>query len=187
MELPQCQASSQDSVPGYNRLCHVVSTHCRRHCLNLVIVNSCQNVPEVRNFLDCFKELTLFVNYSAKRKHIMTTNMSEKIVDDLTKDLEAEKHKEEHFQSASRRQVLPTLSDTRWLSRVDSISTLLVKFEQIYLSMEIIAEKSSGQSKHDATSFVKKMDEFPFIATAVISVCPCLHSTSVCGPSVKDL
>ena len=169
MELPQCQASSHDSVPGYNRLCHMSSTHCRRHCLNLVIVNSCQNVPEVRNFLDCFKELTLFVNYSAKRKHIMTTNMSEKIVYDLAKGLEAEKHEEEHFQAASGRQVLPTLSETRWLSRVDFISTLLVKYEQIYLSVEIIAEKSSGQSKHDATSFVKKMGEFPFIVTAVMT------------------
>ena len=145
-------------------------THCRSHCLNLVIVNSCQNVPEVRNFMSFFKELTLFVNYSTKRKHIITTNMSEKIVDDLTKDLEAEKHEEEHFQSANRRQVLPTLSDTRWLSRVDSISTILVKNEQIklYLSMEIIAEKSSDQSKQ-TTSFVKKMGEFSFIVTAVMT------------------
>ena len=77
----------------------------------------------------------------------MTTNMSEKIVDDLTKDLEAEKHKEEHFQSANRRQVLPTLSDTRWLPRVDSVSTLLVKYEQIYVSMEVKLQRSHQASR----------------------------------------
>ena len=26
-------------------------THCRNHCLNLVVVNSCKDVPEVRNFM----------------------------------------------------------------------------------------------------------------------------------------
>ena len=88
--------------------------------------------------MDYFKELTLSVNYSATRKYIITTSMSEKIADDLTTDLDAEKNEEEHFQSARRRQVLPTLSDIRGLSRVDSMSTLLVKYEKIYLSMEIL-------------------------------------------------
>ena len=44
-------------------------THCRNHCLNLAIVNTCQNVPEIRNFMDSFQEMTFFISYSAKRKH----------------------------------------------------------------------------------------------------------------------
>ena len=46
-------------------------THCRNHALNLVIVAGCNNVPDIRNFMNSFKELTLFFKYSAKRKHIL--------------------------------------------------------------------------------------------------------------------
>ena len=35
-------------------------THCRNHALNLVIVASCKSVPDIRNFMTTFKELTLF-------------------------------------------------------------------------------------------------------------------------------
>ena len=41
-------------------------THCRNHALNLVIVASCKNVPDIHNFMDAFKELTLFFSHSAK-------------------------------------------------------------------------------------------------------------------------
>ena len=49
------------------------------------------------------------------------------------------------FQCALKRQTLPTLSDTRWLSRVDSISTLLVHYEHIYDTLSDIRDKTSGQ------------------------------------------
>ena len=47
--------------------------------------------------------------------------------------------------------------------------------------MELIAEKSTGQSKHDATSYMKKMSEFPFIMTAVTTqyVLAFIHPLSV--------
>ena len=41
-------------------------THCRNHALNLVIVASCNNVPDFRNFMSAFKELTFFFSYSPK-------------------------------------------------------------------------------------------------------------------------
>ena len=50
-------------------------THCRNHALNLVIVASCKSVPDIRNFMDAFKELTLFFAYSAKRKHILQQHL----------------------------------------------------------------------------------------------------------------
>lgn len=142
-------------------------THCRNHCLNLVIVNTCQNVPEVRNFMDSFKEMTFFISNSDKRKHIMKSIISENVVNNITMD--ADEHEEELLLTASRRQSLPTLSDTRWLSRVDSISTLLVQYSQIYQSMEEIAAQSRGQSKHDANAYVKRMGEFPYIMSAVMT------------------
>lgn len=142
-------------------------THCRNHCLNLVIVNTCQNVPEVRNFMDSFQAMTFFIGYSAKRKFILNTILSDKAVADITMD--ADEREEGIFETASRRQSLPTLSDTRWLSRVDSISTLLVQYSKIYKSLEDIAAKSTGQSKHDATSYMKSMGEFPYIMCAVMT------------------
>ena len=42
-------------------------TYCRNHALNLVTVASCQNVPNIQNFMDSLKKLTLFLKYSAKR------------------------------------------------------------------------------------------------------------------------
>ena len=38
-------------------------THCKSHCLNLVIVSSCSDVPEIRNFMTRFQELTFFFHY----------------------------------------------------------------------------------------------------------------------------
>ena len=52
-------------------------THCHNHALNLVIVASCKSVPDIRNFMDAFKELTFFLlfAYSAKRKHILQQHL----------------------------------------------------------------------------------------------------------------
>ena len=50
-------------------------THCRNHALNLVLVVGCNNIPDVRNFMDGFKELTFFFHYSAKRKHILLDHL----------------------------------------------------------------------------------------------------------------
>ena len=77
--------------------------------MNLVIVASCKSVPEIRNFMDAFKELTLFFAYSAKRKHIL------------------QQHLKSEEDPTPKRQYrgLPVLSDIRWLTRVDSINCLL--------------------------------------------------------------
>ena len=45
--------------------------HCRPHQLNLVLVNSCQKVPAVRNLMDSVGRMTWFVTASAKRKAIL--------------------------------------------------------------------------------------------------------------------
>ena len=35
-------------------------THCRNHALNLVVIAGCNNVPDVRNFMQTFKKSSLF-------------------------------------------------------------------------------------------------------------------------------
>ena len=87
-------------------------THCRNHCLNLVVVNSCSNVPAIRNFMDIFRDMSFFLNNSHKRKVILRGNVTKKEVDDLLSD---EVHEEELLFASNRRQGLPTLCETRWL------------------------------------------------------------------------
>lgn len=142
-------------------------THCRNHCLNLVIVNSCAEVPEVRNFMDSFRELSFFVSNSSKRKSILVSRISQKDSDDLLSNLAV--HEEELIFQSNRRQGLPTLCETRWLSRVDSISTLLVKYDQVIDALKDISTASMGQSRSDADQYLKKMSSFSFILTAVMT------------------
>ena len=61
-------------------------THCCNHTLSLVIVASCNNVPDVRNFMDTLKALTLFFNYSAKRKHIFREHLKSSAQEDFLAD-----------------------------------------------------------------------------------------------------
>ena len=35
-------------------------THCKSHCLNLVVVSSCNQVPHIRNFMNTFQQLIFF-------------------------------------------------------------------------------------------------------------------------------
>ena len=60
--------------------------HCRSHCLNLVIVASCSKDPEIRNFMDTFKSITLFFSGSLKRKGTLSEKLSESAGNDLLAD-----------------------------------------------------------------------------------------------------
>lgn len=141
-------------------------THCRNHCLHLVVVNSCHQVPVIRNFMSAFKDLSFFINNSHKRKVILKSAISVKETNNLLSDLEL--HEENLLTESNRRQGLPSLCETRWLSRVDSISTLLVKYDQIIAALENIVSESSGTSRSDAESYLKQMSGFGFIMAAVI-------------------
>ena len=71
--------------------------------------------------MDAFRELSFFINNSHKRKSILKSKVSQEAVDELFGDLK--QHEEELLLYANTRQGLPTLCETRWLSRVDSLST----------------------------------------------------------------
>ena len=45
--------------------------YCRSQYLNLVIDNSCENVPVIRNVMAILRKTTSFLNGSSKRKNIM--------------------------------------------------------------------------------------------------------------------
>ena len=115
----------------------------------------CKQVPEVRNFMDSFRELSYFVNNSHKRKNILKSKISCKESDELYSDLK--EHGNELLRYANRRQSLSTLCETRRLSRVDSLSTLLVKYDQVKNALDDIATESTGPARQNACAHVKKM------------------------------
>lgn len=143
-------------------------THCRSHALNLVIVASCKSVVDINNFMDTFKELTLFFGYSSKRKTILTSHLKDKDEENLLADC-VEHDKDNPLIPERHYKGLPVLCDTRWLTRVDSIDCLLNNFVAICKALEAVRDCSSVQSARDADSFLKKMLSFEFLASAVIS------------------
>lgn len=146
-------------------------THCKSHCLNLVVVASCSKLPQINNFMTVFQKLSFFFQNSAKRKTILKNRMSD-AVSQLLADLPdniSDENESIIFQSAARRVSLPTLSDTRWLSRIDSISTLLVYYDKIYDALSDIKDESTGQSSADATSYLHAMENFEFIFVATMT------------------
>ena len=116
-------------------------THCRNHALNLVIIAGCNNVPDVRNFMQTFKELTLFFKYSGKRKHILLEHLSSNIHEDFFADsVEDELIPKRKFQGLS------VLSDTHWLTRLDSIHCLFQNYRSVCEAVEAVRDRSTGQS-----------------------------------------
>ncbi|XP_014676415.1 PREDICTED: uncharacterized protein LOC106816351, partial [Priapulus caudatus] len=121
-------------------------THCSNHRLNLVVVATCKNVPSIRNFMDTFQQISLFLNASSKRKAIMKRVFKdEDTVNHLLSDLE-EGDVGRLFQASEAKMFLPTLCTTRWLSRVDSISVLLSHYKAVYDSLLEINNVSTGQA-----------------------------------------
>ncbi len=93
--------------------------------------------------MSAFKELTFFFSYSPKRKHILKQHLKLECVQrDLLAD--TEDGNERKYQG------LPTLSDTRWLSRVDSIDCLLKNYPSVCEALEAVRDASTGQSASDA-------------------------------------
>ena len=63
---------------------------------------------------------------------------------------------------------LPVLSDTHWLTRIDSIQCLLRKYRAVCEAVEEVRDTSSGQSASDADSYIKRLMAFEFLVSAVI-------------------
>ena len=64
---------------------------------------------------------------------------------------------------------LPTLCDTRWLSRCNSISALVMNYKHVHNSLDEIHISSKAQSSADVQSYMNSMELFQFIYTSVIS------------------
>ena len=70
---------------------------------------------------------------------------------------------------------LPVLSDTRWLTRIDSIDCLRNNYIAVCEALEEVRDSSSRQSTSDADTFFKRLLSFEFLASAVI----CRHTRQI--------
>ena len=144
--------------------------HCRSHQLNLVLVNSCQKVPAVRNLMDSVGRMTWFVTASAKRKAILKRCLSgdkEGLINQLVS--EGEKVNNELLQQGLRRDSIPSLCSTRWPSRVDCLSALMVKYPAFYETLSEIENESTGDARIEAAGHRRLLEDSSFIVSLVSS------------------
>ncbi|WAR21781.1 LOW QUALITY PROTEIN: hypothetical protein MAR_015755, partial [Mya arenaria] len=135
-------------------------THYGSHCLNLVIVSSCTKVPEIRNFMHAFKELTLLFGYSAKRKDLVglkkkKKNMNTKLYYTTCESSCQSAHDATSFMHAMKRfeTMLLYLHSTRWGLFARCLSTSRESLS-IAASIEVVPSKprTVGQQRHRANS-----------------------------------
>lgn len=136
---------------------------------------ACGQFPEIRNFMDTLKSITFFFFASRKRKGILSEKLLKSAGNDVLADsglaVVTEDDQREDviaLRANKNRYHLPTLSDTRWLSRVDSIITLLSNYESVHEALDEVRVQSTGRSSHDAASYLYSMSAFCFIVAAVI-------------------
>ena len=136
------------------------------HALNLVMLASCNKVPDIRYFMYAFKELTLLFKYSAKCKHILLEHLkNDKDSDNLLAD---SVHEDDELIPNKHNRGLPVLSDTCWLTRVDSINCLLKQYKALYVALEVVRNCSVGHSASDAEAFLKRLQSLEFLMSAII-------------------
>ena len=160
-EISGVQRRIQDSFPEVKYF-----VHCYSHLLNLVIVNTCSSVVEARNVMTIFGKITWFVCGVSKRKAILKKEVQQ---DDKDLDFDLLYESEEALLGAAKRQkVMPKLAETRWTSRIDTLSWLLVHYQSILNILETIKAQSKGQAAADASSYHAVLLKFDFIVAVVM-------------------
>ena len=160
-EISGVQRRIQDSFPEVKYF-----VHCNSHRLKLVIVNTCSSVVEARNVMTILGKITWFVCGVSKRKAILKKEVQQ---DDKDLDFDLLYESEEALFGAARRQkVMPKLTETRWTSRIDTLSWLLVHYQSILNVLETIKAQSMGQAAADASSYHAVLLKFDFIVAVVM-------------------
>ena len=85
---------------------------------------------------------------------------------------------EDEFLPKRKFQGLPILSDTHWLTRVDSIYCLLQNYRAVCEAVVTIRDSSTGKSASDADSYLKRLLSFEFLVSAII----CQHVLAFTRP-----
>ncbi|CAC5381162.1 unnamed protein product [Mytilus coruscus] len=138
--------------------------HCRSYCLNLVVVNSCLSVAVVRNFMAILGKITWFISASSKRKNIMKSVMKDEGQIAIQFDL---MYDQEDGLFSQEKRLLPTLAETRWTSRTDTLTWLLKHYDKVLDILDEIQNQTVGNS--DATSYKMTLLNFEILVVAVVT------------------
>jgi hypothetical protein len=111
-----------------------------------------------------FGKITWFISASSKRKNIMKSVMKDEgqvaVKFDLMYDPE-----EGLFNQEKR--LLPTLAETRWTSRTDTLTWLLKHYDKVLDILDEIQNQTVGNS--DATSYKLTLLNFEILVVAVVT------------------
>lgn len=101
-------------------------THCRSRALNLVVVHGCTDVPIVRNTMTLIEKVAVFFS-AGTRKHKLQDILQE--------------------QGDNGPRGIPMMSDTRWGSRIKTVSAFISKLEPTHSALQEIESDCTHNSE----------------------------------------
>ena len=110
-----------------------VYTHCRAHCLNLALVQSCDQ-PLIRNTLGTIKETCNFSKYSPKRNKLLLCVIEEDSPD-------------------AKKATLKSMYKARWVDKQEAYEVFFALFSCIMRALEVMANEFAGQYGDAACSW----------------------------------
>ena len=122
-----------------------VYVHCQAHAINLVVVHSCA-VPSVRNMLGTAQKIAVHIGESAKRLAVF-------------QDINAKEEDEMRGHHTLR-----MMSDTRWNTRADALTTLRTKFKSAIETLQALADDGDAT----ANSLLCALTAFEFIVSLIV-------------------
>ena len=116
--------------------------HCASHVLNLVL-NTGSSVSEIQNMFGTVREITTFINESAKRRALARTALGD-----------------------NGGRTLVTLCETRFVERHDAVLVFLQQYGSTIDAMQTIAAEAKNRKAVDkANSFLRAMTDSAFIVS----------------------
>ena len=120
--------------------------------------------------------ITWFLSGSAKRKQIFnevsSSSDNEDILQTIQQDAEDAKDMplwEQKISEGSNRTSVLKFNPTRWSMKVDTLSSVLAKYEYIMEAMDIIGLRSSGDAKKDAALYYRMLEDPKFIVSLFVA------------------
>lgn len=156
---------------------HAVYVYCRSHVLNLAISSSCTSVPSIRNLFDDVQQVTWFLSGSAKRKEIFlevaSSDQDKELLDLLILEELDDNYKFSEslteIEAGSRRLHVPKFCATRWSARVSTLSALIAKYGTVLETMGRIRDRSTGETRSDAGSYIQLLEDSQFVVALVVT------------------
>ncbi|XP_020899640.2 52 kDa repressor of the inhibitor of the protein kinase [Exaiptasia diaphana] len=150
-----------------------VFTHCNAHCLNLVIVHSCE-IQMIRNMIGTLNEICLFFKYSPKRNLLLQAVIN-------------------NVRPETRRSNLISLCKTRWVERHEAFEVFYSLYKAVVKTVEVITNERlyaedygtwqwDQETRTKANGFLTAITQFQFIVTMIT-----YYQRSLCIPLMDHL